>query len=135
MLLLLVTAVVSAFLGERAGAAIIGAILAISVGLGFLNEYRAERAVEALHEEIRHDAPAIRDGSWSDVDVTELVPGDVVRLELGMIVPADLRILEATNLECDESVLTGEAEAVEKFPAPVAAGLAVADLSGRPEVR
>lgn len=129
LLLLLVTAVVSAILGERAGAAIIGAILAISVGVGFLNEYRAERAVEALHEEIRHDAPTLRDGKWSDVDVTELVPGDVVRLELGMIVPADLRVLEATNLECDESVLTGEAEPAEKSPAPVAPGLALADLS------
>jgi Mg2+-importing ATPase len=129
LLLLLITAVASALLGERTGAAIIGAILAISVGLGFLNEYRAERAVEALHEEIRHHAPVRRDGAWTDVDVTELVPGDVVRLELGMVVPADLRILEASNLECDEAVLTGEAEPVEKSPAPVAPGLAIADLS------
>ncbi|HYT81144.1 MAG TPA: magnesium-translocating P-type ATPase [Actinomycetota bacterium] len=129
LLLLLITAVVSAFLGEQVDAAIIGAILAISVGLGFVNEYRAERAVEALHEEIRHQAPALRDGAWSDVDVTKLVPGDVVRLELGMIVPADLRIAEAANLECDESVLTGEAEPVEKSPTPVATGLAIADLS------
>jgi P-type Mg2+ transporter len=63
------------------------------------------------------------------VDVTELVPGDVVRVQLGMIVPADLRILEAVNLECDESVLTGEAEPVAKSVAPVAPGLAVAELS------
>jgi Mg2+-importing ATPase len=129
MLLLLVAALVSAFLGERTDAAIIGAILAISVGLGFVNEYRAERAVQALHEQIRQHAPTLRDGGWKDVDVTELVPGDVVRLELGMIVPADLRILEATDLACDEAVLTGEAEPVEKSADPVAPGLATADLA------
>ncbi len=127
--LLLVTAVVSAFFGERTDALIIGAILAISIGLGFVNEYRAERAVEALHEEIRHDVPTHRDGQWVDVDVTDLVPGDVVRLDLGMIVPADLRILESANLTCNEAVLTGEAEPVEKAAAPVAPGLATADLT------
>jgi Mg2+-importing ATPase len=127
LVLLLVTAGVSGILGERTDAVIIGAILALSVGLGFVNEYQAERAVEALHEEIRHDALTLRDAEWKDVDVTELVPGDVVRLELGMIVPADLRILEATNLECDEAVLTGEAEPVVKSPDPVAPGLATAD--------
>ncbi len=129
LLLLLVAALVSAFLGQGTDAEIIGAILGISVGLGFFNEYRAERAVEALHEQIRHDAPTLRDGKWTDVELTHLVPGDVVRLELGMIVPSDLRIAEADHLECDESVLTGEAEAVEKSAARVAPGLATADLT------
>jgi P-type Mg2+ transporter len=129
LLLLLVAALVSAFLGERADAVIIGAILAISVGLGFVNEYRAERAVQALHEQVRHEVPTLRAGRWTEVEVTELVPGDIVGLDLGMIVPADLRILEATNLACDEAVLTGEPEPVEKSPAPVAPGLATADLS------
>jgi P-type Mg2+ transporter len=129
LLLLLVTAVVSAFLGEGTDAAIIGAILTLSAGLGFVNEYRAERAVEALHEQIRHDAPTLRDGTWVDVDVTDLVPGDIVELELGMIVPADLRLTEATNLACDEAVLTGEAEPVEKATDPVGPGLAIADLT------
>ncbi len=129
LVLLLVTALVSAALGQRTDAAIIGTILAISVGLGFVNEYRAERAVEALHEQIRHDVPALRDGRWSDVDVTDLVPGDIVRLQLGMIVPADVRLIEATDLECDEAVLTGEAEPVAKSVDPVAPGSAVAELS------
>ena len=128
LLLLLLTALISAFLGQRTDAAIIGAILAVSVGLGFLNEYRAERAVEALHEEIRHRAPTLRDGEWSDIDVTHLVPGDIVRLELGMIVPADVRLVEATDLECDEAVLTGEAEPVVKSVDPVAPGSPIADL-------
>ncbi|HWO70913.1 MAG TPA: HAD-IC family P-type ATPase, partial [Actinomycetota bacterium] len=129
LLLLLVTAVASAFLGQRTDAAIIGAILALSVGLGFLNEYRAERAVEALHEQVRHEAPTLRAGRWSDVDVTDLVPGDIVRLDLGMIVPADLRLLGATGLACDESILTGESEPAEKSPAPVAPGAALGDLT------
>ena len=129
LLLLLVTAVASAFLGQGTDAIIIGVILTLSIGLGFFNEYRAERAVQALHDEIHHDAAALRDGKWTEVDVTDLVPGDVVQLEFGMIVPADLRIIEAANLECGESVLTGEAEPVEKSSAPVASGLALADLA------
>jgi P-type Mg2+ transporter len=129
LLLLLAAASVSAFLGQGTDAAIIGVILALSVGLGFFNEYRAERAVEALHEDLRHTAPTLRDGRWTDVDVTELVPGDVVRVELGAIVPADLRIIDATTLACDEAVLTGEAEPAEKSSAPVAQGLALADLT------
>jgi len=119
--LLVVTAAASFALGERSDAVIIGVILAASVGLGFVNEYRAERAVQALHDEIRHDVPVLRDGGWVAVDVTQLVPGDVVRLELGMVVPADVRILEAASLACDESVLTGEAEPQAKSPAPVQA--------------
>ncbi len=117
--LLVVTAAASFVLGERSDAVIIGTILVASVGLGFVNEYRAERAVQALHNEIRHDVPVLRDGGWAAVDVTRLVPGDVVRLELGMVVPADVRVLEAANLECDESVLTGEAEPVAKSAASV----------------
>jgi Mg2+-importing ATPase len=121
LLLLVVAATVSFFLGERADAGIIGAILGLSIGLGFLNEYRAERAAEALHSRIRHRVVVRRDGRWSELDVTELVPGDLVRLQLGAVVPADLRILEATDLEVDESILTGESMPVAKSPAPAAA--------------
>ena len=80
LVLLLVAAVVSFFLGERTDALIIGVILAASVGLGFVNEYRAERAAEALHSSIRHLVTAIRGGAPVELDVTALVPGDVVRL-------------------------------------------------------
>jgi len=122
LLLLAAAATVSFFLGERADAAIIGAILGLSIGLGFVNEYRAEAAAEALHSRIRHHVVVRRDGRWSDLDVTELVPGDVVRLELGAVFPADLRILEADGLEVDESILTGESMPVTKSAAPVPAG-------------
>ena len=114
LLLLLVAAVVSAVVGDRIEAGIIAAIVAMSVGLGFLNEYRSERAVQALHAQIRHLAFVERDGETVQVSVTDLVPGDVVHLRVGDVVPADLRLLEAHELECDESVLTGESQAAAK---------------------
>jgi Mg2+-importing ATPase len=127
--LLLVAAAVSAVLGQRTDATVIGLILAVSVGLGFVNEYRAERAGAAMHDRIRHEATVVRDGRGQAVDVVELVPGDVVRVELGMVVPADLRLLTADRLECDESVLTGEAVPAVKRTEPVPAGTALGDLA------
>ena len=127
--LLLGAATVSAFVGEGTDALIIGVIIAASVGLGFANEYRAERAAEAMHDEIRHLVTVVRDGEATSVEVTHLVPGDVVRLGVGAIVPADIRLLSATNLECDESILTGESVPAEKSPIPVGADAAIADLS------
>jgi Mg2+-importing ATPase len=127
--LLLAAAVASYFLGERSDAVIIAVILTLSVGLGFFNEYRAERAAEALHSQISHQAVVVRDGRPVAVDVTSLVPGDVVLLALGQVVPADVRLVEVTGLECDESLMTGESQPVEKHTDPVAAGAALADLS------
>ncbi|MGZ4271698.1 MAG: cation-transporting P-type ATPase, partial [Solirubrobacteraceae bacterium] len=95
LILLVAAAVTSMFVGEKTDAAIILGIIGLSVGLGFVNEYRSERAVEALHSRLRHMALALRDGEPRPVDVVELVPGDVVRLGVGDVVPADLRLLEA----------------------------------------
>jgi len=127
--LLLAAAAVSAFVGERTDAAVIGAIVALSVGLGFANEYRAERAGAALHDNLRHYAVVVRDGAKQRVDVVDLVPGDLVELELGLVVPADLRLTRVEGLECDESVLTGESVPVAKQIEPVAAGSTLADLA------
>lgn len=129
LLLLGVTALVSAFLGEGTDAIIIGVILTASIGLGFINEYRAAQAAQALHTQLRHHATVHRDGAACVVDVTELVPGDVVDLAAGEVVPADLRLLTAHDLECDESVLTGESVPVAKAVEPVPAGTAIADLA------
>src|SRR5690348_9913288 len=93
LLLLFVTAAASFFIGERSDAVIICVILLLSVGLGFGNEYRAEKAAESLHDEIRHETTVVRDAQPHSVSVTELVPGDIVRLHLGDIVPADVRLL------------------------------------------
>ena len=129
LLLLAGTAVASSFLGQASDAVIIGAILLASVGLGFGNEYKAAKAAEALHSTIRHRCVVLRDGHPQTVDVTELVPGDVVDLQLGQVVPADLRLLATAGLECDESILTGESVPAEKSPEPVAAGTPLAELT------
>jgi Mg2+-importing ATPase len=128
LLLLLGTAVVSIFFGERTDALIIFLISALSVGLGFASEYRSAQAVDALHSRLTHTIVALRDGEEAAVDVTELVPGDVVRIGVGDVVPADLRLLEANELECDESVLTGEAAPAEKRVEPITEPASPIDL-------
>ena len=131
LLALLLTAAIASFLvGERSDAVIIAVIVGLSVGLGFVNEYRAERAAEALHDQIRHATVVVRDGQPRSVDVTELVPGDLVELRLGDVVPADIRLLEVTGLECDESVLTGESMPVDKHTDTTLVRSALAELSG-----
>jgi Mg2+-importing ATPase len=127
--LLLAAALVSAFVGQGIDALIIGVIVAASVGLGFVNEYRAERAAEAMHSEIRHVVAVTRDGTPVSVEVTHLVPGDIVQVGVGSIVPADLRILAASGLECDESILTGESIPAEKSACAVASGGPLAELT------
>ncbi|MEV2225958.1 magnesium-translocating P-type ATPase [Nocardia vinacea] len=129
LLLLAVTATASFFLGQHTDALIIGVILTASVGLGLFNEYRAERAAEAMHDRIQHRANVIRDGAAQSVGVVELVPGDLVELRLGQLVPADIRLLSTAGLQCDESVLTGESIPVEKSVPPVTPGTTLAELS------
>ena len=129
LMLLAVTALASFFVGERSDALIIGVILLASVGLGFVNEYRAEKAAEALHSQVHHRCIVLRDGHPQSVDVTQLVPGDVVDVQLGEVVPADLRLLATAGLECEESVLTGESLPADKSTDPVPAGTPLAELS------
>ncbi|TVS84406.1 magnesium-translocating P-type ATPase [Mycobacterium helveticum] len=129
LILLAGTAVVSYFLGDSIQAIIIGIILAASIGLGFLNEYRAERAAAALHGGVRHNAVVRRDGEFVTLPVAALVPGDVIRLSLGEAVPADVRLIDVSGLECDESILTGESTGSEKSPQPVPAGAELAESS------
>ena len=128
--LLLTAALASYFVGERSDAVIIGVIVGVSIGLGFVNEYHAEKAAEALHDQIHHECVVVRDGHPVSVDVTDLVPGDLIDLRLGDIVPADIRLLDVSGLECDESVLTGESLPVDKRPDPTPPHTALADLSG-----
>ena len=104
MILLLGAALVSGLTGGGSNAVIITAIVVLSVGLGFFNEYRAEVAMASLRGKIRHEAEVRRDGRVSRVPVTSLVPGDVVLLRIGALVPADLRLMKVDELECDEGV-------------------------------
>ncbi len=129
LLLLVVAAVLSFVTGDRADASIILVILLASVGLGFGNEWRAERQASSLHDQVSHTVVVVRDGKASEVPVADLVVGDVVRLSLGAVVPADLRLLSATDLSCDEAVVTGESVASDKSVEPVKPDAALGDLS------
>lgn len=122
MILILVgAAVLSLFLGDVTEAVAILAIVALFGVLGFLQEYRAEKAMAALKQLASPSVRVRRDGELQELPARELVPGDVVRLEAGNVVPADLRLLDAVQLGAMEAALTGEAEAVRKQTEPLAA--------------
>jgi Mg2+-importing ATPase len=118
LILLISAALLSLWLQDRSDALIILAIVVLSVGLSFVNEYNAAKAVDDLRARVSRTALVVRGGKAREVKVAELVPGDVVRLAVGDIVPADLRLITANHLECDESSLTGEALPAAKSPAP-----------------
>ena len=120
LILLGVATFIALATGDHTDALIILAIVALSVGLGFFNEYRSERVIEALHTSIRHQAVVLRDGKANPVDVTTLVPGDIVELRTGDLVPADMRLLDVRELESDQAVLTGEAMPKTKSSDPEA---------------
>lgn len=128
ILILLVAVGLSAFLGHTLEAVVISVILLFAALLGFVQEYRAERAIEGLRRMAAPVATALRDGDEQDVAARELVPGDVVRLEAGDRVPADARVLEAVNLKVEEAALTGESLPVTKASEPLAGvDLAIGD--------
>jgi Mg2+-importing ATPase len=118
--LLLIAAAVSIAVGQRTDGVIIVSIMGLSVGLGFMNEYRSERTLVSLRERTGRRATALRDGAAVELPAAQLVPGDVCLLQSGDVVPADLRLLEAFELTVDEAALTGEAFPAEKQSEPVA---------------
>ena len=122
VLILVFAAAVSAFVGEGHEAAIIGVIVLASCVLSFTQEYGASRAMEALQQRISRKAIVLRDSSERTVDVEEIVPGDVVCLSAGNLVPVDGVILEARDFNVSESVLTGET-----FPVVKCAGRSAPD--------
>lgn len=114
ILILLAATLVSAFLGHAVEAVAIAVIVLFAVILGFVQEYRAERVMEALRRMTAPTALVLRDGKEVALPTRELVPGDVVILHTGDKVPADLRLLESVNLQIEEAALTGESVPVEK---------------------
>lgn len=114
VILLVIAAIVSAFTGDAVECAIIIAIVVINAIMSIIQEGRAEDSVAALQKMSSPEATIIRDGSRKKLKAEELVPGDVVIIETGDIIPADMRLLESSNLQIDESSLTGESVAVEK---------------------
>jgi P-type Ca2+ transporter type 2C len=119
VLLLLASAVVAGLLGELQDIAAIVAIVVLNAALGVVQEYRAERALAALRALAAPRAWVRRGGELGPVPAVDLVRGDVVALEAGNVVPADLRLLETAGLRLDEATLTGESHPVDKSPAPL----------------
>lgn len=114
VMVLLAATVISGFLGEWADAITIMIIVMINAFLGFIQEHRAERSMEALRQLTAPESRVIRGGLGRKIPAAELVPGDIVILEAGDRVPADLRIIESFGLEVEESALTGESFPVKK---------------------
>ncbi|MCK4259198.1 MAG: calcium-translocating P-type ATPase, SERCA-type [Halanaerobiales bacterium] len=114
ILVLMVATIISALMGEVEDAVTIMAIVILNALLGFIQEYRAERSLQALKELTAPEARVLRNGQVSMTKAKELVPGDLILLVAGDRVPADGRIIEEQNLEIDESLLTGESFPVEK---------------------
>ena len=127
VLLLLGATALSLILGEVLDAVIIFAIVFLSAVLGFLQEYRASQALEALQRMAAPTATVLREGDQQTIPAHELVPGDIVVLATGDRVPADGRLLQEVNLRVDESALTGESAPVDKQTDPVPADSPLAD--------
>lgn len=116
VLILVFAAIVSAFIGEGSEAIIIGAIVLASCVLSFMQEYGASRAMEALKARIAHRTVALRDGKEAAIPVEEIVPGDILMLSAGNLIPADGVLLEARDFNVSEAALTGETFPVVKSP-------------------
>ena len=114
IIILIIAVVLSAVLGEVADAVIIGIIILLATGLGFFQEYRAERAMEALRRMAAPMASVRRGGKEVEIPARELVPGDIIILRTGDRIAADARLIEAVNLKTNEAPLTGESTPVEK---------------------
>jgi Ca2+-transporting ATPase len=119
VILLIVASIVSALLGDYVEAAAIMAIVVLNAVLGIVQEQRAEEALAALKRLAAPDAQVLRDGRRQTIPARDLVPGDIVFLEAGNYVPADVRLLEAINLRVEEASLTGESLPVQKSAATI----------------
>lgn len=116
---LLAAAVLTAALGEWTDFAVIVAVVLINALIGFIQEGKAQHAMESIRGMLSPQAKVLRDGRQREIPAEELVPGDVVVVDSGDRIPADIRILEAHNAEVDEATLTGESEPVSKQTSPV----------------
>lgn len=119
ILILLGATILSLFLGHGVESIVIAVIVLFAVFLGFIQEYRAERAIEALRRMAAPTASVLRDDAEVKVPARELVPGDVILVHTGDRIPADARLLESVNLQVDEAALTGESVPLEKSTEPL----------------
>ena len=114
VLILVIAAAASAFLGDKVDAGIIGVIVLLSAAIDFTQTYRSQRAVEKLRAQVAPTATVLRDGEWKELLRRDLVPGDIVRLSAGDLVPSDARLLTARDLYVLQASLTGESLPADK---------------------
>ena len=119
ILVLIGAAIVSGIIGDLADTIAIIVIVALNAVIGFIQEYRAQRAIAALRKMAAVNATVVRDGHTQQILASELVPGDVVVVEAGNIVPADLRLIETAHCKVNEAALTGESETSDKQTQPL----------------
>ncbi|HCE66430.1 MAG TPA: ATPase, partial [Geobacter sp.] len=119
ILVLIAAAAISGIIGDASDTIAIIVIVVLNAVIGFVQEYRAEKAMQLLMKMSAHSALVIRDGNPVTIPATQLVPGDVVILETGRIIPADMRLIEAARLKVEEANLTGESLPVEKHVEPL----------------
>ena len=114
IMVLIAAAIVSAFIGEGSDTIVIIIIIVLNAIIGFIQEYRAEKAIEALQKMAAPSSHVLRNGNVIELPAAEIVPGDIVLLEAGNTVPADMRLLEIESLKASEASLTGESNPVDK---------------------
>jgi Ca2+-transporting ATPase len=119
ILVLIAAAIISGFIGEASDTIAIIVIVVLNAVIGFVQEFRAEKAMEALKKMATSTATVVRNGTPETIATTEIVPGELVILEAGMVVPADMRLVESALLKVEEAALTGESESVEKHTKPL----------------
>ncbi|MGH9889206.1 MAG: cation-transporting P-type ATPase, partial [bacterium] len=127
VLVLIVAAIVSAVVGEAADVVAIAVIVVLNAALGVMQEYRAERAIAALRRLAAPNARVRRSGETQNIAAADLVPGDILLLEAGNVIPADARLIELARFTVDEAPLTGESESVHKIVGEVDAAAEIAD--------
>ncbi len=121
---------ITAFLGHWLDTAVIFGVVVINAVIGFIQEGKAEQALEGIRKMLSLHAHARRDGVWSEIDAEHLVPGDIVRLRSGDRVPADLRLIDTNNLRIEESALTGESVPASKSTDATGAEAGIGDRHG-----
>ncbi|WP_262901624.1 HAD-IC family P-type ATPase [Salegentibacter tibetensis] len=128
--ILIIAAVITALMDHWIDTWVIVLVVIVNAVIGYIQEGKAEEALEGIRNMLSLHALVVRDGRQKDIDAKDLVPGDVIRLKSGDKIPADVRIIESRDFQVEESPLTGEAEAVEKNTDPVAENALLGDRTG-----